>query len=179
LDVNAENFKLKDVEFKRADLNKGVDYPDSFFDYVVCVEGIEHLENPHHLLREFARVLMPKGKLIITTPNILSLSSRIKFLIFGSFRYFNSKIEISDKTLRWHINPVGFPELEFILNKTGFVIEKITTNSIEKWIRLCFSGPMITVLKWLNLRFNKAYNEPLLNPDLLFGQILIIKAKKI
>ncbi|MBN1527381.1 MAG: class I SAM-dependent methyltransferase [Candidatus Omnitrophica bacterium] len=179
LDINGRVFKAHgaNIDFKTGDLNGAIEYPDSSFDYAICVEGIEHLENPHHLARELARVLRPQGKLVVTTPNIASIASRIKFLLFGSYRYFNSRIDIADKSLRAHINPVGFPELELILNETGFMVETITANNARERTPFLLR-PIAHILRWANTHFNRAYNEMLLHPALLFGDILIIKARK-
>lgn len=39
-----------------------------FFDVVVCTEVLEHLPDPQLAIREFARVLRPGGKLLVTAP---------------------------------------------------------------------------------------------------------------
>ncbi|RMF90669.1 MAG: class I SAM-dependent methyltransferase, partial [Nitrospinota bacterium] len=58
------------LSFLQVNLNCGLPFADSAFDYVASVEGIEHLENPAAFLRECSRVLRPQGKLLLTTPNI-------------------------------------------------------------------------------------------------------------
>ncbi len=47
--------------FKRVDLNSPLPYDGNSFDHVACLEGLEHIENYHHVLREFARILKPGG----------------------------------------------------------------------------------------------------------------------
>ncbi len=42
--------------------------PDASFDAILCVEVLEHLPEPVSALQEFARLLKPKGELIITAP---------------------------------------------------------------------------------------------------------------
>lgn len=79
IDVDEEKTKLaqrlngkRRVEFKVGtayDLN----YPDNFFDLVLCLEVIEHLSNPGRALDEIYRCIKPNGCLIISTPNKLSL----------------------------------------------------------------------------------------------------------
>ncbi|WP_448529699.1 methyltransferase domain-containing protein [Raineya sp.] len=43
---------------------------DDSFDYVLCFQVIEHIPNDKLLIEEIYRVLRPKGKLILSTPNI-------------------------------------------------------------------------------------------------------------
>jgi methionine biosynthesis protein MetW len=50
------------------------------FDIALFVEVIEHLAKPEHCLSEIARVLKHGGELILTTPNLTSLQSRIQIL---------------------------------------------------------------------------------------------------
>ena len=42
---------------------------DNSIDLLLCVEVLEHLINPKDLLNEVRRILHPKGKFILTTPN--------------------------------------------------------------------------------------------------------------
>jgi SAM-dependent methyltransferase len=51
--------------------------PDESFDLIVFNEVLEHLNfNPIPLLREFARVLVPGGKVYCATPNLASAKNR-------------------------------------------------------------------------------------------------------
>lgn len=42
--------------------------PDASFDLVLCTEVLEHVPRPDLALREFARILKPGGKVVITAP---------------------------------------------------------------------------------------------------------------
>jgi SAM-dependent methyltransferase len=56
-------------------------YPDGHFDLVVVGEVIEHLTyDPMHLLLESRRVLVEGGYLLVTTPNVGSITSVAKTL---------------------------------------------------------------------------------------------------
>jgi ubiquinone/menaquinone biosynthesis C-methylase UbiE len=44
--------------------------PDSYFDFVICFQVIEHIRDSNFLLNEINRVLKNHGTLIISTPNI-------------------------------------------------------------------------------------------------------------
>lgn len=179
VDNDESSFKAADsgITFAKLDLNMALPYTESSFDCVVCVEGAEHIENIHHLMRQFAHVLKPGGKLIITTPNIMNVASKIKFLLFGSFRYFNSKIEIRDTSLAGHIYPITFQELEYALKRSGFAIEEITTNTdMSRW-RILRSA-VSAISRVINRAFNKAYNDELALSELVFGDIIIIGARR-
>jgi SAM-dependent methyltransferase len=70
------------------DLNGPLPYPDANFDLVVSLEVIEHLENPRHFLREIARILKVNGRCLISTPNQVSLSSKLCLLARDQFQHF-------------------------------------------------------------------------------------------
>ncbi len=48
--------------------NESLPYPDGFFDVVITLETIEHVENPHRMLWEIKRVLKSGGALLISIP---------------------------------------------------------------------------------------------------------------
>jgi len=54
--------------------------PDSF-DLAICTEVAEHLLWPQQLLKELHRILSPEGQLLVSVPNIASLSYRISWLL--------------------------------------------------------------------------------------------------
>src|SRR5260370_4377107 len=82
-DLYPEIFRLENVEIRRSDLSRELPFDDDWFDYTVCVEGLEHIENPQQAMREFARVLRPGGQLIVSVPNILNIQERLKWLIYA------------------------------------------------------------------------------------------------
>lgn len=45
------------------------------FDWIVSTEVLEHLHDPQRFIPEFARVLKPGGKMLLTTPDISSIPS--------------------------------------------------------------------------------------------------------
>ena len=68
------------------DLNRApLPFVDNRFALVSCIETIEHLENFRGLVREIYRVLQPGGLAVISTPNILNLRSRLRYLSSGFY----------------------------------------------------------------------------------------------
>lgn len=64
--------------FVHANMEAPLPWPNGEFDVVTCLEGIEHLVNPMGLIQELVRVTAPQGHIIISTPNIANLHSRLQ-----------------------------------------------------------------------------------------------------
>ena len=124
-DVERKGNLQKEIDFFQSDLNLDFALRSGQFDYCVCLETIEHLENPWHFVRELARILKPGGRLILSTPNIDYLSCKICFLLHGSFYpFFNDwQYEVIG-----HITPLSKTFLKRILTKYGFEVEEVTYN---------------------------------------------------
>ena len=187
-DLNPEAFLLPGRVCVRADLNLGLPFKDEEFDAVATVEGVEHIENPHLLARESNRVLQPGGKIYVSTPNVLSIRSRVSYLLRGYPNYFHYMIEVDPQTGIEipidHINPVGFLELRYTLNRWGFRVDRVQANRYKKrW------SPFYQVLRLLMLTKGRksagkysqvsAVRRSLLSDTLLFGEHLIIVATKV
>lgn len=187
-DIDVSRFKANGIECDRIDLNTRWPYDDHLFDYVVAIEAIEHLENPWHIVREANRVLKPGGKLILTTPNILTIKSRLSYLLYGYPNYFHYMIEQHrdhrDESPIDHINPVGFLELRHVLSRNGLQIETIETNRYVKrhslfyqLLRLLLHSRGQSHVR--NDKAKAAVRQALLSPVLLFGEVLVLKARKV
>lgn len=113
-DTDKKVFAYKNIPFTSVNLNKGLSYKNNSFDIIVCLEVIEHLENPWFLISEFHRVLRDDGTLIISSPNISNCLARIYYLFTGKIWLFNE--HYTD-----HINPVSYWEIASILKKSGFI----------------------------------------------------------
>lgn len=192
-DVDKERFKYKeDIEFYTCDLNKELPFKDNTFDYITFLEVIEHLENPHFTLKEINRVLKSRGILILSTPNILNLKSRLRFLFEGSLEFFREPIIEQVINPKWsilavHIYPYRFQELEYLLFKNNLEIKEFYTDLFlpaAKW--LSFLIPLIKFQSYIKRK--KSYkkggvdysriHKVLLSPELLYGRHLIVKAYK-
>ena len=134
-DLYPEIFRLDGVDVHRGNLDAELPFGDQSFEYVTCLEGLEHIENPQQAMREFARVLKPGGHLIVSVPNILNIEERLKWLLYGYTSHFKPisrpaverlRAEYDDRVeIAAHINPIGYSELRHILEKNGFEIVKL------------------------------------------------------
>jgi len=70
----------KGIKAKVGDAEKFIDFSANYFDVITASEIIEHVYDTDKFLCEIHRVLKPDGYLILTTPNIATLSRRFKFL---------------------------------------------------------------------------------------------------
>src|SRR5436190_14687343 len=131
-DLYPEIFRLDGVDIHQGNLDAELPFGDRSFDYVTCLEGLEHIENPQQAMREFARVLKPGGYLIVSVPNILNIEERLKWLLYGYTSHFKPITRAQVDRLRAeydnreeiaaHVNPIGYSELRYILEKYGFQI---------------------------------------------------------
>jgi 2-polyprenyl-3-methyl-5-hydroxy-6-metoxy-1,4-benzoquinol methylase len=108
------------------------------FDAVVCVEGIEHVIDRHRTLTNFRRRLRTGGRLLITTPNLLSLRARLAYLLAGQ-RAFKSSID--EYTSVWGISPdrariyhghaflLTYFQLRYSLHHCGFRIKRLWASN--------------------------------------------------
>ena len=177
-DINPEGFILKSMACDEIDLNKTLPYEAQAFDIFVCIEGIEHIENPFHLVREAHRILKANGRLILTTPNIASLRSRIEYLLYAFHVHFDYMVEPIE-----HINPISYIEIRHILESNGFRIEFVTTNRLLKRKSVLYNVLRILAKTRGKSRVRKNPNaryvrDALLTDKLLFGESLIVYAKK-
>ncbi len=144
-DYTASLMKLGDVKVSVVNLNDDpLPFESRSFDLVTCTEVIEHLEHYRETIREMYRVLEPAGTLVISTPNILNLKSRIRYLVFGFHNLFGPlhTLESELHSAGGHINPVSSFYLSHSLLDAGF-----------QDIRLAIDKPQTTSLLWFALLY--------------------------
>jgi ubiquinone/menaquinone biosynthesis C-methylase UbiE len=192
-DLYPQIFDAQNIEIKAGDLDGRLPYDDQAFGYVVCIEGLEHIENPANAIREFSRVLKPGGTLVVSVPNIMNIEERLKWLFAGYTSHFKplspeARSAIAREyggmeEVALHVNPIGYSEVRYLLEKSGFELESVHVDRKKKnswlflpivfFIRLAarFSSPAKRTERWTNE----------LNSDeiLLGGNTMIFKAKKL
>jgi SAM-dependent methyltransferase len=83
--------------------------PDRSLDAIVCTEVIEHVIDPMAVLKEFARLLKPGGRLYLTSP-LLSHLHMEPFHFFGGFTHYWYRHWLPQHGFRIDdLEPVGGP----------------------------------------------------------------------
>jgi 2-polyprenyl-3-methyl-5-hydroxy-6-metoxy-1,4-benzoquinol methylase len=111
-----ESEKVLDKAFVVDIQEENFPFEANYFDIVILSEVIEHLFFPEIALEKIKMVLKENGKLIITTPNLLVFSNRIRIL-FGYFEYTEKGIIIPE-----HIRFFSHDSLVKFLKKNGFKV---------------------------------------------------------
>lgn len=91
----------------KTDLEQELPFKESFFDAVLCLDVLEHIQNEELVLSEFFRILKKEGVLILMVPAYQYLWSYWDRMA-GHYRRYNTK------------------RLENILKQNGFKVEKLT-----------------------------------------------------
>ena len=89
-------------------------------DLALALEVLEHIENVGAFLAEIHRVLAPTGRVLLTTPNVHSVEARLRLLLLGQLKQFDS---IGDPT---HIYPVFSFPFNRLLTRHGFQV-------VQRW----------------------------------------------
>lgn len=187
-----------------ADACATLPFRDASFDVVVSMEGIEHFENQTGFLRECARVLRPRGTLLLTTPNVLHLSSRLSGFWTGQ-RLLKHGIINEVSTLRarsgrrlyhGHAYLIDAFRLRYILRVVGMEVVGVHASSTSpSSVALAPLVPLVwATTKWSlasgrkRLERNRRASTPpeveaelarlALSPAVLFGKKLIVVARR-
>jgi len=189
-DILQDNFKCPDITFFKSDLSERIECESDRYDCVVSLEVIEHLENHFRFMSEIFRVTKPNGLVIITTPNILSIPSRLYFLLYGFNECGRKPLDPTrSEYFMQHINPISLPKLLFHIERCGGTLEKLRTNRIRKsaWLPMVLFYPLMAVAirrKLLRKRHTaqgalyRRHIHWLLTPASLMGRITIAAARK-
>ncbi|HEX8763911.1 MAG TPA: class I SAM-dependent methyltransferase, partial [Candidatus Acidoferrum sp.] len=163
-------------------------WPNRSFDAVVSTEGIEHLENHYSFLREMHRILKPGGSLILTTPNITALRSRVRFFGSGFFGRDARPLNETGRHPLHHIGLATFPELRYELHVLGFRLSEVRHTHIKP---VSYLYAIYLPWTWLytlmafrkekdpaQRQRNKEIRRTLHSHSLLFGECLMLIARK-
>lgn len=187
-DIVSHLFKLDSSNFVHSNLNETLPFSDDSFDILTCVDGIAHVENIPHTIREFNRILKKNGSLIISTPNISSLRSRFRYFLTGFHNKRKLPLNESTPTPEHLINIIELPMLRYFLHTNNFKIIGIKTNRTKliswSYIVLVPFSFLCTLLAFKTekqgasqKKNNMTILKSLFTWNILFGETMIIHAQ--
>jgi len=115
-------FRYAGVRCDPINADGSLPYADGSFDVACSLEVIEHIKDQFAFARELCRVVKPGGVAIVSTPNVLNLNSRVRYLHSGFTVLFDPLLLSSDdpRHTAGHINPVPYYYLAYQLRRAGF-----------------------------------------------------------
>jgi ubiquinone/menaquinone biosynthesis C-methylase UbiE len=188
-DIDPKFFKVGPIPCIKIDLNLEFPIESERFDYISCIEGIEHLQDQFAFIRECHRVLKPGGALVLSTPNILNMASRLKYLLTGFYSLVPRPInEFSLVPVFDHINPVTYYQLRYMLHTQGFEITRVETDLRRRSAAaLYILKPLVRFASWRTMRkerdpqqreANRQIRRIMASPTIMLGRTLILVARK-
>lgn len=178
-------FRAEGIECIYTDLNHKIESPDNYFDYVCCIDGLEHMTDPYTAVREFSRVLKPGGYGIFSIPNYSNIEKRFKYFLYG---YLTKPKTIEDykkagsNLFNFHNTPLTITLLDFIFGINGFKIERILRDKVKK--KQYLLSPFVLLMKIFAMissertRSKHRMDITLKNEIILGGNELIFIVKK-
>jgi 2-polyprenyl-3-methyl-5-hydroxy-6-metoxy-1,4-benzoquinol methylase len=188
VDIGGNGAGLLATAYHDADLNTPLPFPDATFDVVFSIEGIEHLTDRFRYLRELHRVLKPAGTLILTTPNIVSLRSRVRFLGSGFYHRDSRPLREEAPTPFHHIGLATLGDFRYALHTSGFRLTDVGHTHIKpvsylySWlVPWVWAYTIIAFRKEKDVaqrRANQQIRAALLSRSVLFGENLLLTASR-
>ncbi len=147
----------ENVEFKVQDANGKFGFSEEEFDIIICLELLEHVQNPTDVLKEMKRILKPGGIIIMSTPNADYIMNKIVKFLPKSFLNKIHKERVKDFTRSgkdfevdptvWdedaHISLFGYSDWRRIVRKAGFVIKNVEGSSFFGGSRYISDRPFL------------------------------------
>jgi SAM-dependent methyltransferase len=121
-DLFPEFFRYPGIRCDPINPDGTLPYADASFDVACSLEVIEHIKDQFAFARELHRIVKPGGVAIVSTPNVLNLNSRVRYLHSGFTVLFDPLPLSSDdpRHTAGHINPVPYYYLAYQMRRAGF-----------------------------------------------------------
>jgi SAM-dependent methyltransferase len=160
---------MRGLDVREGDLNREICLRTAAADWILCLDVLEHLENPLKLMNEIWRVLRRDGRAIINVPNHFNLAGRIK-LLFGHdldvHRFFPQCHEWDNPHLRFFT----YRGINRLLRVSGFRVLE------DRSSRFC-SLPKQSIFNKLQLQ-SISRSLARLRPSLFAGGFFLIVEKR-
>lgn len=178
-DVVPEQFDVPGVQFRPVASDGLLPFDNGQFDAAVAIEVLEHIDGHDRFFAEVSRVLRPGGMVMFTTPNILSLKSRVRFLFTGFFYSFGPLEPFTRDPVSQHIAPFSVNRYEWMLSQHGLRLSGLQTDKIQTTsLLLVWLVPFIRLATFIG--FGGSELAARQNSSVaLHGRKLIVLARKV
>ncbi len=125
-DIFPELLRCAGIACRRADLNVALPFADACFDAALCTNGIHRLYAPGRAIYEFARVLRPGGRLIISGPNYASIQRRMRFFLHGTISRATLRAAAIAEQPEAHLKlPITIAQIAAAAHASGLQVERV------------------------------------------------------
>jgi len=145
-----------------ADVEKfSLPYPDGYFDCIIYADVLEHLIEPHDILRNHEKYLNDEGCIIASIPNVRYYKVILRLALAGVWDYMDSGL--LDKT---HLRFFALTNIKELFACAGFEIIEIRSNVIAarsvKFLNfMCFNWlKELLVYQYYIKAIKRKYKEP-------------------
>lgn len=115
--------------FEQLDIEKGLpDIPPASLDLILCLDVLEHLNNPWETMHRLSTLLKPGGRWIISVPNIRNYRILMDLAFRGRFRYADAGI--LDRT---HLRFFTRESLVEMVEATGAKVDTLIGADTSRW----------------------------------------------
>jgi ubiquinone/menaquinone biosynthesis C-methylase UbiE len=158
-DIFPEYFRYPAIACKTISPDGRLPYADQSIDVACSLEVVEHVENQFEFTRELFRILRPGGIALVSTPNVLNVNSRWRYMHSGFTVLFDPLMLSSTDPVHTsgHINPVPYYYLAYQLRRAGFASTSVEYDRFKLSARLLLivCSPVILIG---NLLFRRRLN---------------------
>jgi 2-polyprenyl-3-methyl-5-hydroxy-6-metoxy-1,4-benzoquinol methylase len=111
----------------RADLDTLEELPidDDSIDVAIFGDVLEHLRDPHRLLRMTRRYLKPFGRIVCSIPNVKHFTVLVPLLVADRFEYTDAGL--LDRT---HVHLFTLEEIDAMMRETGFRVVSLGATNV-------------------------------------------------
>lgn len=162
------------------DILRGLPYESGIYDCVILSDVIEHLSDHAAAVKEICRVAKNGGHVIVVTPNMMKINSRINFLLTGFFKVNKAFIGFDvplDRSFGFHLYPAHLPTFLYQLranNVEAVFIDAVgyKMKSYMQWLMLI---PFILPATYIKTHVLEKYLRGSTSSRLLFKSLVSFK----
>ncbi len=126
IDLSAiANCDENNLNMSYGDINS-IGFPENYFDVVVHIEVIEHINNPNEFVSEIHKILRPGGITYLTTPNFNALHRYRLKEKYDVISYPNHLCYYTAKTIKQLFNTHQLKPVE--VKTTGYSLTRLKTS---------------------------------------------------